>query len=66
LNDCRVFHVVQDYTYFKLDHNLTEADPDAPIATFNMPLLGVLASLHGNVSPRLVPFVDLLMHVLAR
>lgn len=31
-----------------------------------MPLLGVLAALHGNVSPRLVPFVDLLMHVLAR
>jgi hypothetical protein len=57
---------VQDYTYFKLDDNLTEADPNAPIATFNMPLLGVLASLHGNVSPRLVPFVDLLMHVLAR
>jgi hypothetical protein len=29
-------------------------------------LLGVLAALHGNVSPRLVPLVDLLMHVLAR
>ncbi|KAF6251207.1 CD36 family-domain-containing protein [Scenedesmus sp. NREL 46B-D3] len=54
-----------DYTYFKLDRNLTAADPDASIATFNMPLLGVLAALHGNVSPRLVPFVDLLLHVLA-
>jgi hypothetical protein len=31
-----------------------------------MPLLGVLASLHGNVSPRLLHLVDLLMHVLAR
>lgn len=57
---------LQDHTYFKLDSNLTAADPDAPIATFNLPLLGVLAALHGNVSPGLLPFVDLLMKVLAR
>uniref|UniRef100_A0A383W126 Uncharacterized protein n=1 Tax=Tetradesmus obliquus TaxID=3088 RepID=A0A383W126_TETOB len=55
----------KDHTYFKLDSNLTAADPDAPIATFNLPLLGVLAALHGNVSPGLLPFVDLLMKVLA-
>jgi hypothetical protein len=56
----------QDHTFFLLDKNQTTADLHAPIATFNLPLLGVLAALHGNVSPRLVPFVDLLMHVLAR
>jgi hypothetical protein len=25
---CPVGGALQDYTYFKLDHNLTEADPD--------------------------------------
>jgi hypothetical protein len=38
-NVCPVGGALQDYTYFKLDHNLTGADPDAQIAMFNMPLL---------------------------
>lgn len=58
--------LLQDYTYYVLDTNLTTADVDAPIATFNLALLGVLAVLHGNMPPRLVPFADLLMQAIAR
>eukprot|EP00879_Flechtneria_rotunda_P028466 GHRR01030582.1.p1 GENE.GHRR01030582.1~~GHRR01030582.1.p1 ORF type:complete len:491 (+),score=126.44 GHRR01030582.1:556-2028(+) len=56
----------KDYTYFVLDENLTTADLHAPIATLNLPLLGVLANLHEHVSPSLAPWVDLLTQMIAR
>eukprot|EP00878_Enallax_costatus_P020433 GHUV01021604.1.p1 GENE.GHUV01021604.1~~GHUV01021604.1.p1 ORF type:complete len:442 (+),score=77.42 GHUV01021604.1:509-1834(+) len=55
----------KDYNYYTLDTNLTTADPTAPIATFNLALLGVLAKLHAATSPRLVPFADLLMQIIS-
>ena len=58
--------VQQDYTHFHLDPNLTTVDVSANITTFNLALLGVLANLHGNVSPEYRPFVDVLMQAISR
>lgn len=57
---------LQDYTYFVLDEAATTANLTAPIATLNLALLGVLANLHGALSPHLVPFADVLMQAIAR
>lgn len=63
---CRVCCcAVQDYTHFHLDTNLTKVDVNANITTFNLALLGVLANLHGNVSPEYRPFVDVLLQAIS-
>lgn len=62
---CCACHV-QDYTHYHLDTELTTADINANITTFNLALLGVLANLHGNVSPEYTPFVDVLMQAISR
>lgn len=62
----RLVPAVQDYTHFHLDTNLTQVDVNAPITTFNLALLGVLANLHGSVSPQYRPFVDVLMQAISR
>lgn len=56
---------LQDYTHFHLDTNLTKVDVTANITTFNLALLGVLANLHGTVSPGLAPFADVLMQAIS-
>lgn len=63
---CAVLCVVQDYTHYHLDTNLTTVDVDANITTFNLALLGVLANLHGSVSPEYRPFVDVLLQAISR
>jgi hypothetical protein len=56
----------QEYRYYKLIPEDTKANVTAPIATFNMALLGVLAQLHSSTSTRWQPFVDVLMAVIDR
>jgi len=57
----------QDYTHYHLDTNLTRPELlSSNVTTFNLALLGVLANLHGSVSPQYRPFVDVLMQAISR
>lgn len=55
----------QEYDYHTLEPNMTAADLDAPIATLNLPLLGVLHTLHSSMSPKAQSWADLLAGLIA-
>lgn len=57
----------QDYSYQTFVPELSVGDIDAPIVTLNLPLIGVIETLHATVSGlALQTLLDLLVSIIAR